>query len=159
DKLHRHHGFQIHLSACPNGCSRPHIADIGFIRACVPSVDADTCTSCGDCAESCPDTAISMESGLPEIDFDLCMRCGHCVHICPVESMHSVEEGWRVLVGGRLGRHPKLAQELPGLFSDEQALDILGRALHLHMDRYGQRKRFGAVLDETGIKTLLEPSA
>ncbi len=155
-KFHRHHGFQVHVAACPNGCSRPHIADVGLIRACVPGVDASACNSCGLCAESCPDTAIDMENGLPVIDFDLCQRCGHCVHVCDEAAMQCVQDGWRILVGGRLGRHPKLATELPGLFTDEQVFKLLERAFKLYMDNYELGKRFGVVLDHVGQQNLTE---
>ncbi len=155
-KFHRHHGFQVHVSSCPNGCSRPHIADIGLIRACIPGLDASACTSCGLCAELCPDTTISMKDGLPVIDFNLCQRCGHCVHVCDAGAMHCVQTGWRILVGGRLGRHPKLATELPGLFTDEQVFALLDQALKLYLDNYDRGKRFGVVLDQVGQQKLTE---
>jgi dissimilatory sulfite reductase (desulfoviridin) alpha/beta subunit len=155
-KINRHHGFQIHVSACPNGCSRPHIADIGFIRACEPQVAAEACISCGNCAEACPDEAIAMVDGLPAINRDACISCGRCVLVCPVDSMHCTRAGWRVLAGGRLGRHPQLARELDGLHDDDTALTILDRALQLFMANYTPRKRFGAIMDELGYDTLLQ---
>lgn len=159
DRLRRHHRFGIHLSACPNGCSRPHIADMGFIRAAEPALDVDACTSCGLCAEVCPDEAISMETGLPVIGRELCMRCESCVRVCPTGAMHSSASGWRVLVGGRLGRHPALARELPGLFDDDQAVKLLVRALRLFMEHYAPRKRFGAILGELGLEALQKRGA
>lgn len=156
DKLNRHQGFQIHVSACPNGCSRPHIADIGFMRACKPQVEADLCTACGECAQACPDEAIAMIDGRPLIDPATCIDCGRCTLVCPVQAMQCVRSGWRVLAGGRLGRHPRLAQELEGWHDDDAALSILDRALKLYIAHYEPRKRFGRIMDSLGYATLLE---
>lgn len=153
---HRHHAFSVRVSACPNGCARPHIADFGLIRACAPGVDPEACTGCGLCAEGCPDAAIAMTNDLPAIDRSLCLQCGHCVAICPAGAMGCRESGWRVLAGGRLGRHPKLAEELDGLYTTDQALALLDRALKLFMARYDKRTRFGALLDRLGPGALEE---
>ncbi len=155
-KPHRHHKFNISFSACPNGCSRPHIADFALVRACEPDIDPDICTGCGVCVESCPDQAISPGPDCPVVDPQLCLRCGHCLKVCPDNAIACVRKGWRVLVGGRLGRHPQLAEEFPGLYSGVEALQILDKALHLYMDNYARGKRFGQVLESTGL-TLLSP--
>jgi dissimilatory sulfite reductase (desulfoviridin) alpha/beta subunit len=151
---HRHHAFSVAVSACPNGCSRPHIADVGLIRACVPSLDPTSCTGCGECAESCPDAAMDMASGLPDIDAAACLRCGHCVRACPTGAMGRAEAGWRVLLGGRLGRRPALGAELPGLHDDTAALAVLERGLRLFMGRYGEFARFGLLVETLDAGSL-----
>jgi len=50
-------------------------------------VDADTCTGCESCVDSCPVDAISMENDLAVIDVDTCSDCGGCVDACPVEAI------------------------------------------------------------------------
>ncbi|MCD4716805.1 MAG: 4Fe-4S binding protein [Desulfobacterales bacterium] len=50
-----------------------------FIR----ETDADECTGCGECIESCPVDALSMEDDFPEVDQDWCIGCGVCVSKCP----------------------------------------------------------------------------
>ena len=50
-----------------------------FIR----ETDADACTGCGDCMESCPVDALSMEDDFPELDKDWCIGCGVCFSRCP----------------------------------------------------------------------------
>lgn len=157
-KPHRHHKFQISVSACPNGCSRPHIADFALVRACEPTIDPALCSGCGLCIESCPDQAMAEGADCPSIDPKLCLRCGHCAKVCPEEAIRCASQGWRVFVGGRLGRHPKLATELPGLYSGVEALRILEQALHLYMHNYTRGKRFGQVLEKTGLKPLSEES-
>ncbi len=63
--------------------------------------DWDKCTGCGNCADICPNEAITMEKipeitskpeqGIknerPKIDFGRCCFCGLCVDICPTGSL------------------------------------------------------------------------
>ncbi len=42
--LKAHEKMKISLSGCPNGCSRPHIYDMGIIGATRPLVDSSMCT-------------------------------------------------------------------------------------------------------------------
>jgi len=50
-------------------------------------VDAEKCTACGECIESCPLEAISMGDDCAVIDEDTCGDCGACVDVCPVEAI------------------------------------------------------------------------
>ncbi len=50
-------------------------------------IDADKCTGCEACIESCPSEAIKMANGKAVIDNDLCVDCGVCVDECPVEAI------------------------------------------------------------------------
>jgi ferredoxin len=50
-------------------------------------VNAEKCTGCETCVDSCPLDAISMKDGLAVIDPDTCGDCGACVDVCPVEAI------------------------------------------------------------------------
>lgn len=50
-------------------------------------VDAETCTGCGACVDSCPSEAIEMQDGKAVVDEDKCVDCGVCVDECPVEAI------------------------------------------------------------------------
>lgn len=50
-------------------------------------VDAEKCTGCEACVDSCPSEAIKMEDGKACIDVDNCVDCGICVDECPVEAI------------------------------------------------------------------------
>jgi len=50
-------------------------------------VDAEKCTACETCVESCPLDAIAMQDGIAKVDADTCGDCGACVDACPVEAI------------------------------------------------------------------------
>ncbi len=50
-------------------------------------VDAEKCTGCESCVDSCPSEAIKMENDKAVIDNDACVDCGVCVDECPVEAI------------------------------------------------------------------------
>lgn len=156
EKINRHKVFTINAAACPNGCSRPHISDIGLIRACVPVVDHENCIGCEECVRACPDEAMEMVEERIVITREKCLVCGACVGACPAEVISCSRNGWRVLAGGRLGRHPRLGAELPGVYTSDEVLPIISKALSIWMDNYEERRRFGWVMDRIGYEKLLE---
>lgn len=50
-------------------------------------VDAETCTGCESCLDSCPSEAIKMVDSKAVIDVDACVDCAACVDECPVEAI------------------------------------------------------------------------
>jgi len=46
-------------------------------------VREDLCLGCGLCAETCPQQAISLQSGQAQIDQNRCNHCGLCLDVCP----------------------------------------------------------------------------
>lgn len=140
--------FSVSISGCPNGCSRPQIADFGLLQARHPKVIEEACTGCGECAQSCREGAIDARAGLARIDPQLCLSCGACIRSCPEQALHSLRQGYRVQAGGKLGRHPRLADELPGIQPREEMLHILHRCLQLQQQSYRPGLRFGQVVAE-----------
>ena len=58
--------------------------------------------------------------------------------------------GYRILVGGKLGRHPRLARELPGIHSPEETLKIVERCTDVFQKQCVSGERFGEILERTG---------
>jgi dissimilatory sulfite reductase (desulfoviridin) alpha/beta subunit len=152
--LKMHHEFRISISDCPNGCSRPQIVDVGLLGAVRPEVTAEPCSGCGSCVEACREEGISLQGAGPVLAPYKCLSCGHCVKVCPTSTLAAGRTGYRILVGGKLGRHPQLGHELPGIFTAEEALATVKRcAAHfLKYNRSGER--FGEILQRTGYGEL-----
>ena len=84
----------------------PMIASSGYVAV----VDEDLCAGCGDCADLCQFTAISVDDGFARIDAAACMGCGVCVAQCPQESIALVRDPAK---GEPLEMQKLLAQATP----------------------------------------------
>jgi anaerobic sulfite reductase subunit C len=147
--LKMHHEFRVSLSCCPNACSRPQIVDFGIIGAKRPKVTEEACTQCGACLEVCKEAAIHLDEATekPFIDFDKCLSCGQCIPACPTKTLQEDTQGFRVLVGGKLGRHPQLGKELGGIVSQEEMLEVLNHYLDLYQAHTQKGERLGEILN------------
>jgi ferredoxin len=68
----------------------PMLASSGYVA----SADADLCTGCGVCADSCPFGALSRstDDGIAAVDTDACMGCGVCVSRCTQGALSLVRD-------------------------------------------------------------------
>ena len=154
--LKLHHEFRITLAECPNSCSRPQIVDIGLIAASRPEISEEPCSGCGACAETCKEEAITLAAGsaAPVIDFARCLACGQCARACPTGTIGEGVKGYRILIGGKLGRHPQLGRELPGIFPAGETLAVVKKSLAHFMAHSKKGERFGELLNRTGLDFL-----
>ena len=143
-----HHEFRISISDCPNACSRPQIADIGIIGACRPRV-GEGCTLCMACVRSCPDKAIQLWEGdeRPIIDMEACKDCGQCIKVCPARSLEKDKTGFKVLLGGRLGRNPRLGMPVPGILSHQETMALVEKCLAYYKTHSLNGERFSHLIE------------
>ncbi len=153
-----HHEFRIALADCPNACSQPQIKDIGIIGAGTPRLTAASCSQCEACLDACRENAIILEGDpiYPQVDFSRCLHCGKCIQVCPTGTIVEGATGFRIQLGGKLGRHPRLARELPGIYSHQQALQIVAACLRFYKQHSRHGERFGQILSPAVFKTLAE---
>ncbi len=146
-----HHEFTVTLADCPNACSQPQIRDIGIIGAAVPGVSDEECTGCGACVAACKETAVRLEDDgkTPRIDMGRCLYCGSCAAGCPTGAIMTKDKGYRVLLGGKLGRHPRLGMELSGLFNEDEVVEIVGECLRFYKEKGQNGERFAALVSES----------
>jgi len=153
-----HHEFRITVSDCPNACSQPQIKDIGIIGAKTPFITNNECISCLECVNTCKENAISVdeENNQPTIDFEQCVKCGQCIDVCPTGAIDTDQIGYRVLIGGKLGRHPRLAEELPEVYLETEVLDIIRQCIKYYKTNSKNGERFAeiAAKDESLIPEL-----
>ena len=153
-----HHEFRITLAECPNACSQPQIKDIGIIGACAPRLTAEPCTLCEACVEACKENAITLDTAneSPRIDMNGCLYCGKCMQACPTGTIAEGSKGFRVQLGGKLGRHPRLAQELPGIYSEDQVVQIVQECLQFYKQTSKNGERFGQILTPGAFDQIAE---
>lgn len=154
DDLKFHHEFRVSLADCPNACSQPQIKDIGILGACVPDITETECTDCGLCVEACPDDALLIEAGAPRIDPCRCMACGKCADACPTGTLVSGKAGYRVQLGGKLGRHPRLARPLPGIYPENSVLSIVEDCLAYYKENSRKGERFAEICTNAFVDDL-----
>lgn len=155
-ELKIHHEFRICFSDCPNACSRPQIVDIGLIGAVRPRVVDSSCSGCGACFSACPEGALHAGAGsaVAIIDAVKCVMCGKCIGACPSGAIEEAEKGWRILAGGKLGRHPQLGKELEGIYSKDGAQEIVERCLDIYFAHNSGGERLGAILNRIGYHRI-----
>jgi anaerobic sulfite reductase subunit C len=158
--LKLHHEFRVTLAECPNACSQPQIKDVGIIGAQIAEIGDAPCSQCEGCVHACPDGAVSLDhpSGGPVIDETRCLACGRCIPGCPTGTLARGRQAFRVLLGGRLGRHPRLALEMPGLYSEVEVLEIVARCIGYYKAHSTGGRRFAQILNPADID-LLQPGS
>ena len=161
DELKLHHEFRVSLAECPNACSQPQIKDIGIIGAVRPQVTDVPCTRCAACVYACPDRAVFLaeDKDRPDIDAGLCQSCGLCVSACPSAAMADLCRGFRVLVGGKLGRHPRLARELPGILTEDGVVAVVQETLRIYKQTSRNGRRFAHILTDAHYRRLADVAA
>jgi dissimilatory sulfite reductase (desulfoviridin) alpha/beta subunit len=128
-RRHPHHQLRVALAACPNACTQPQVRDIGLIASRRPARIKDDCTGCGLCAAACREKAIVVEGTTARLDDVRCLGCGRCGGSCPNGTLEMGDLRFRLMVGGRLGRHPRLATEWPITLSASEVSEAVRRLL------------------------------
>jgi dissimilatory sulfite reductase (desulfoviridin) alpha/beta subunit len=146
----RRHEFTVAIADCPNACSRPQIADLGLIGAAEPLQTSEVCHQCMGCVHACREGAVTHPGLLPIIDPSRCVRCGACTRVCLSGTLQAGRRGWRILLGGRLGRHPRLASEIDGLYSREGVLAAADSCIRFYLRQARSGERFGELLERAG---------
>ncbi len=153
EDLKFHHEFRLALADCPNACSMPQIRDVAVIAAVDPVASDEPCALCGACKEACREDAVLLSDDSLKIDMGFCLGCGQCIEACPTGTLARAHEGYRVLLGGKLGRHPRLALALPGRYSEDEVLSILKDCLDFYKAR-SRGRRFSDIFTEEDFRQL-----
>jgi anaerobic sulfite reductase subunit C len=156
--LKYHHEFRVTLAECPNACSQPQIKDVGIIGAVIPEVTNETCTGCGACVEACIEKSITLDTrkNIPVIDHERCLKCGKCIQACPSETIAAKQKGFRIQLGGKLGRHPRLAVELEGIFSENEVIRLVKNCIDYYKKHSAHGERFAEIFDPDDFKVELK---
>ena len=147
-KILPHMVLKVSISCCPNACSQPQIKDFGIIGKMEVELLKELCTGCGRCEEVCLEDAICLKDRKAEIDKNRCLKCGSCVKACEVGAIKPVRKGYNLLVGGKLGRHPRLATPVGDeILREEEVLKAVEETLDLFIEKSKKGERLGDLLD------------
>ena len=69
------------FKGCPLQCQWCHNPE-SWSSSAEQGLRGDRCIGCGQCAEACPEQAISLVENRPVTDTDKCKLCGRCVDAC-----------------------------------------------------------------------------
>lgn len=153
-----HGKFKISFAGCHSDCTRAKNADIGFVGEVEPKWDEKKCIGCGLCAKACLERAIvsEKETGQPVYTLSKCIFCGDCIKTCPTSAWHHGRVGCGLYVGGRWGRHPRMADFISHLFPLKNIMPVIRRTIEWYIKNGQKRERIGNTIDRVGIKNYKE---
>lgn len=145
-----HKTFKGGVSGCPNSCSQPQIKDISIVGFMRPNLDLSKCVRCRKCMGKCPEGAITLNENI-SIDYENCLDCGKCIKICPTGGIRTMEKGYKLYIGGKLGRRPALASLYGEYSSMEEMEKDLSYILSIYKEALIESKVFRNLLEEKEI--------
>ena len=150
------HKFKIAVAGCPNNCGKAREADLGIMGATVPEWDRDACNTCGLCIPLCPVEAITQQDDTYLCDMQRCILCSVCVVRCPEGAWKPDVRGVTVLIGGTMGKLPRLAVPLKRFVADEHELFQLIECLVEYYRAHGRAKeRLGHMMQRMGEERVI----
>jgi dissimilatory sulfite reductase (desulfoviridin) alpha/beta subunit len=141
-----HSRFCAAATGCPNACAQPQIRDFGIIGRARIGFNESLCSGCGMCEQACKEGAIVMADGTPKIDASHCIGCCDCVRSCQSDALSITSRRYEVIVGGKLGRHPQLAESLGEYEAIEEVGECLRRTIQLLLHEGREGERLGMLL-------------
>ena len=150
------HKFKIAVGGCPNNCVKPDLNDLGIVGQRVPTLVADKCRGCKKCgvSDACPMAATAMKDDKMTIDPQICNNCGRCMGKCPFGALENSETMYKVYVGGRWGKKVRMGSALNKLFTREEVLNVVEKAILLFKSKGESGERFGETVDRLGVEKV-----
>jgi dissimilatory sulfite reductase (desulfoviridin) alpha/beta subunit len=147
------HKFKIAVGGCPNNCAKPDLNDVGIIGQMVPQYDPGLCNGCAKCTMvlTCPMQACALKNGVMEIDREICNNCGLCIGKCSFNAVPDGKVGYRITIGGRWGKHIRIGTPLNGVFTEDEAMDIIEKSILLFKDKGLPGERFSTLIERLGV--------
>lgn len=150
------HKFKIAVGGCPNNCVKPDLNDLGIVGQLTPNYDMTKCKGCSKCsiANICPMKAAKVENGKLQLDEAICNSCGMCVGKCAFDTIPDGELGYKIYIGGRWGKKIRIGSPLSKLFTKEEALDIVEKAILLFKYKGETGERFATTVERLGLEEV-----
>lgn len=141
--------FKISILGCPNSYGKAQGNDLAFLAVRKVQIDEARCILCKKCLKVCSDEAFSVKDGKLGIEEEKCSRCGKCVPVCPVEAFQEEVE-FLIFLGGRLGKHSRLATPYFKTCKEGEIMEITEKVLAYYEKVAGPKERFAEVIERIG---------
>lgn len=142
---------KLGVTGCPNNCGKAREADIGIMGSRIPRWEKEGCIECNLCIKLCAPQAIHAEDGDYIRDESKCINCSACTVRCPVGCWKTVSLGYTILIGGTLGKRPRLGIPLAiHVATHEEAIALVDKTLQYYIAHGQPRERLGHMLDRLG---------
>lgn len=150
------HKFKIGVGGCPNNCIKPNLNDIGIMGQRKPKIDEDSCSGCKKCGveTACRMNAAKVIDGQIKIDFHKCNNCGLCIGKCHFDAVELDQEGVKVFIGGKWGKATRVGSDLDKIFTQEEAMDVIEKAILYYRENGATTERFGEMIDRIGFEKV-----
>ena len=147
------HKFKIGVTGCPNACLKPVENDLGIMGVVEKDFREDKCNLCRLCVEVCPVGAIEIKDDILHYDRSKCIGCGDCIFVCPQEAWEKRRSGYRVYVGGKMGKFPHLGHKgFDFIESEGKMLQIVEKTLDFYKAKGKKGERFAETIDRIGLE-------
>jgi dissimilatory sulfite reductase (desulfoviridin) alpha/beta subunit len=147
------HKFKIAVGGCPNNCVKPDINDVGIIGQMAPQYNRDLCEGCAECAVilACPMQACAMKEDFMDMDREVCNNCGLCIGTCPFDAVPDGKVGYKVTIGGRWGKQVRIGTPLNDIFTKDEAMDIIEKAILLFKEKGLPGERLSNMIERLSV--------
>ncbi len=153
------HKFKIGVGGCPNNCCKPDLNDIGIVGQRAVTYNEELCRGCKVCQveKACPmGAALLEEGGRLALSQEACNHCGRCVGSCPFGAVTEAGTFYKVYVGGRWGKQVRIGTPLSRLFSREEVIALVEKAILLFKKEGLPGERFGSTVERLGLERTEE---
>ncbi|RJQ40976.1 MAG: hypothetical protein C4555_00635 [Dehalococcoidia bacterium] len=156
ERIMPHHRFIVSISGCPNGCTGPEAKPFGVHGVSRPMVTDVPCSECFICADRCLRGAIIIKDGGPAINRDLCDMCENCVKGCTTGTLASEKKGYRIMVGGMVGRFHQFGAELFKIVDKDTLMAALEASIKTLRDEARGYENLTKITNRVGVAPIFQ---
>jgi len=152
--------IKIGVTGCANNCGKARESDIGVMGMRIPVWSEEQCIGCGACVKMCPVHAITCTDERYQRDESVCIGCSVCSVLCPKSAWGPESTGYTLLIGGTLGKKPRLGIPLrTNIQTEDELFDLVEKTLRFYKKHGQPKERLGHVMSRMGenqaIRTIL----
>lgn len=146
---------KIGVTGCPNNCGKAREADVGVMGVRVPKWERGDCIECNLCVNLCAVNAITAIDGTYVRDEEKCIHCSACTVRCPKGCWTAQSFGYQVLIGGTLGKRPRLGVPLTDpVATQEEAVALVEKTIRYYQEHGQPRERLGHLMGRIGEEVV-----